>query len=77
MLVKGATGHQNKAIWPYNSSASAGFLSNHAPNSKFYFWYINAYMVWPQVICQKDGLKNLIVASDQMINLCLMYQLPN
>ena len=35
---------------------STCFLSNHAPNSKFYFWYMNAYMVWPQVICQKDCL---------------------
>ena len=37
---------QSKEIWPYNPSAlkiSTSFLSNHAPNSKFYFWYINVF----------------------------------
>ena len=36
---------------------STGFLSNHAPNSKFYFWYINAFWSGPKLFVKKTGFK--------------------
>ena len=53
-------GYQNLEIWPYNYSASIFQMDSYRipppPNSKFYFLYINVYMIWPQVICQGGWL---------------------